>query len=155
MSDRADILISLSQPYVDHLLSGRKTVELRRRAVNVLPGTRVWIYAKAPQANFPAVGVVKRIVTAPPAQLWKQFRKDSAVALSDFKEYFVGVNTGCAIVFESVQMLEPMVALTEIRRQARCFQPPQFFKRLSTDSPELKVLLTRIPGRHIKGMPAA
>ncbi|HTC92501.1 MAG TPA: ASCH domain-containing protein [Terriglobales bacterium] len=155
MSERTDILISLSQPYVDHVLSGRKTVELRRRAVNVSPGTRVWIYAKAPQANFPAVGVVREIVTAAPAQLWKQFRKDSAVTLADFQEYFVGVSTGCAIVFESVQMLEPTVALNEIRRRARCFHPPQFFKRLSKDSPELKVLLTRMPGRDVKGCPQA
>jgi predicted transcriptional regulator len=145
MPDNADILISLAQPYIDHMVNGRKKVELRRRPIRVSPGTRVWIYAKAPQANFPAVGVVERVVTAAPSQLWKQFRRDSAVTLNEFNQYFVGVDTGCAIVFESVQILEPKVALSEIRRRAKRFQPPQFFKRLSKDSPELAVLLARIP----------
>lgn len=145
MPDRADILISLAQPYVGHVLSGRKTVELRRRAVNVPPGTRVWIYAKAPEASVAAVGIVQKVVTAAPKELWKEFGANSAITLAEFQNYFVGVSVGCAIVFESVHILEPVVAISEIRRSARRFKPPQFFKRLSDSSPELSVLLKRCP----------
>lgn len=147
MGDRTDILISLSQPYVDHVLSGRKTVELRRRTVSVSPGTRVWIYAKSPEANFPAVATVREIVLAAPSELWKQFSNKSGVSLSEFKEYFVGVSKGCAIVFESVQILKPAVSLSEIQERARDFRPPQFFKRLPQHSPELDVLMKRIATR--------
>src|SRR5262249_28089454 len=119
VSERGDILISLSQPYVAHMLTGRKTVELRRRAVRVSPGTRVWIYAKAPEANVPAFGIVGKIVIAAPTELWSKFRGDSAITLAEFENYFVGVQTGCAIVFESVHTLKPVIALSEIQRQAK------------------------------------
>src|SRR5262249_28321732 len=97
MTDCGDILISVRSEYATKILSGQKTVELRRRHLNVKPGTRVWIYSKAPYAAVQARAVVENIVSGKPAGLWRKFRCCAGISHREFRTYFGSTNVGHAI----------------------------------------------------------
>ncbi len=135
-----DILISLHPEHTENVLSGRKTVELRRRRLRVGPGTRVWIYTKQPRSRVDAYAIVREVYEGSQEELWAKFGDQVAISRSDFDNYLSGSETGCAIVFASVSRLARAVGLDEIRRKVAKFHPPQFFKRLEPNSIELAML---------------
>jgi predicted transcriptional regulator len=141
---RGDIVISVQQRFVERIVAGKKAAELRRRALKIQPGCRVWIYTKAPKAVISIRVTVDRIVTGRPQDIWHWHRPDLGVSLDEFEDYFGGAKTGCAIFFNQVEGVCPAVALSEIRSKAKGFHPPQFFKRLAEDSPELKLFRSRL-----------
>lgn len=135
-----DILISLHPEHSENVLSGRKTVELRRRRLNVTPGTRVWIYTKQPRSRVDAYAIVSEVHEGSQDELWTMFGSQVAITRSAFDNYLSGSETGCAIVFSSVSRLRRAIGLDEIRQKVANFHPPQFFKRLGPDSVELAML---------------
>ena len=141
---KGDIVISVQQKFVERIVAGEKAAELRRRAPRIQPGCRVWIYTKAPEAVISICVTVDRIVTGPPRDIWRSHRPDLGVSLAEFEDYFWGTDSGCAIFFKQVEDVSPGVALSEIRSKSKGFHPPQFFKRLEEDSPELKLFRSRL-----------
>lgn len=142
MCDRADVIISVHNCHARNFQNGRKTVELRRKAVDLRPGTRVWIYSKLPCGSVEMIGIVERVVRASPGYLWRTFGAKTAVTKREFSEYFGDCRGGCAILLRDIRRLQPSVKLATIRRVSNEFHPPQFLKFLSDNSPELKLLLT-------------
>ena len=53
-------IISLKPRYVELILSGKKTVELRNRVVRMDPGTVIWIYATRPVGGIVALAELSR-----------------------------------------------------------------------------------------------
>ena len=139
----SDILISLHPRHCDNLVSGRKTVELRRRKVAVRPGTRVWIYSTRPRACIEACAIVEAVFSGSHDELWTTFGEKAAVSRCEFDHYFAGTVDAHAIVFREVATLKRSIKLNELRRRLAGFHPPQFFKRLAPSCSELCVLSER------------
>jgi len=143
MSDGcSDILISLEPRHSDNVLSGRKTVEVRRRRVNIQPGTRIWIYTKRPRAQVDAFAIVESVHDGSRDELWTMFSSKLALPRSLYDAYMSGCRTGCAIVLQSVSPLEKAIPLEDMRASFAEFHPPQFFKKLHPGSRELAVFRT-------------
>ena len=140
MSFIQNILISLHTKHVENMLAGVKTVELRRRAVRVPPGTRVWIYCTHPIAQIRAVATIRCIVIASPKEIWDVYGARSAVLRSEFDSYFHRAETGCAIILSDIERLKTPLALSTIRQKVKRFHPPQFFKKLTPSGPEFVLL---------------
>lgn len=141
---KGDIIISLQQKFVDRIVAGKKAAELRRRAPRIQPGCRVWIYTKAPEAVISICVIVDRIVQGNPKEIWQSHRAQLGVSKDEFEAYFGDTESGCAIFFKEVAGVSPTVALSEIRSTAKDFHPPQFFKRLEENSPELRLFRSRL-----------
>lgn len=139
----SDILISLHPRHCDNLVSGRKTVELRRRKMSVRPGTRVWIYTTRPRACVEACAIVEAVFSGSHDELWNAFSDKVAVSRCEFDHYFSGTVDAHAIVLREVAPLARSIKLNELRRRLAGFHPPQFFKRLTPSCSELRVLSTR------------
>jgi predicted transcriptional regulator len=135
----ANILISVEDRHVQNMLRGTKKVELRRRAVSIEEGGRVWIYSKIPTGQLTAYGIVQQVYEAAPSEIWERYGSVSGISKSEFDQYFDDRENGCAIVFQSVNELENKISLKAIREAIGKFHPPQFFKYLYADSPELKL----------------
>ena len=142
MSDCSDILISLAPTYTQAILSGRKTVELRRRRMHVKTGSRVWIYSKVPVGSVEATAVVEKVCQADPDSLWSEFHQGVGISRAAFDAYFTGCARGCAVVLREISAVDPAVELAHLRLEFEGFHPPQFFKRLRLDQTE--VLIRRI-----------
>lgn len=132
-----DILISLHPQHCQNVMTGDKTVELRRRKLRVAPGTRMWIYAKRPNACVHAVAIIESVHEGSRSDLWRQFGDRVCISRLAFDQYLEGTKAGCAIVLRSVQPLKKAISLKEIRQKIHRFHPPQFFKRLPPGSKEL------------------
>jgi predicted transcriptional regulator len=92
--DCTDILISVAPIYTKSILNGKKTVELRRRRMNVNIGTRVWIYSKLPVGSVEATAVVESVSCADPESLWSEFQDAVGITHTrgdDGTEHVVGV----------------------------------------------------------------
>jgi predicted transcriptional regulator len=125
---------------VQRMLEGKKTIELRRRALHVARGTRVWIYSKSPYAVVEVLAVVDQVISAKPKELWSEYKDQLGISKTDFESYFLDVAVGCALVLRDIQRLKYSVSLSEIRDYSSSFQPPQFFVRLRSGHPALRVL---------------
>jgi len=138
-----DILISLHPEHTQSVLSGRKTVELRRRQLRVEPGTRIWIYTKRPRACIEAVAVLGAVHEDTHDELWRRFGTQVAISRSAFDAYLAGTERGYALEFASVSALSVAIDLDEMRSSVHCFRPPQFFKRLDPNGSEVAFLSKR------------
>lgn len=121
------------------MLAGRKTVELRRRALRVPVGTRVWIYETIPGGRVAALAEVSAIDEAAPAEIWRRYRDRAGISEEAFREYFAGTDQGCAVVLRQIQPLREPLPLTDLRRRLGTFVAPQFYRNLQAGGPELSL----------------
>lgn len=145
MASAENILISVHPRHVDNMVTGRKTVELRRRPLKLSSGCRVWIYCTLPRGSVEAVGIVAKVVAASPSAIWRDFGTQCGISKAEFDAYYDGASTAYVIVFASIKKLPSAFALSEIRRHLERFQPPQFFKRLLAGGPELQLFASALP----------
>ena len=141
MNDNEHILISVQAKYVHKMLTGEKTVELRRRRLHIHPGTRVWIYTTAPSSVVEMSAVIDLVVIASPERIWRKYKASTGVCLKEFNEYFGTSDKGCALVLKEIRKLKTHVNLAAMRAASRRFHPPQFYTRLSTQCPALETLI--------------
>ena|ERR1700727_3187466 len=140
MNDCNEILISIRSEYVAKILAGEKTVELRRRHLKVLPGTRMWIYSKGPHGAVKACAVIKDVVKAEPNSLWRRFRSHVGVTYGEFQSYFGTSDEGCALILENVVTLQKQITLCAMREKVPSFHPPQFYAKLDQRKSTLRAL---------------
>ena len=127
---KSDILISVEPRYFASILSGEKTVELRRRALRVTEGARIWLYCKAPIASISAVCRLRYSETLPVADLWTKHSSELALSRSEYDAYLDGRDTAHALVLDEVRSLDDPINLEAARALRLNFQPPQFFMHL-------------------------
>ncbi|WP_143492424.1 MULTISPECIES: ASCH domain-containing protein [unclassified Pseudomonas] len=125
-----NILISLTPRHASNVFSGSKTVELRRRSMNIQPGTTTWIYVKLPIGAITGCVTVSAIHTFSPRTLWKKFGPVSGLTRIEFFKYFDGVKKGVALELVDAKTLKKPLSLTTLRTHVDGFQPPQFFTHL-------------------------
>ncbi len=137
MDSGEHILISLAAQHADNIFAGRKQVELRRRSMNVAPGTTVWVYVKLPVGSIVGRVKVKAVHASSPTTLWRRFGAVSGLTRREFFDYFSGVAKGIALVLEDAKRSRRELSLESLREVASGFQPPQFFVRLMPTHPVL------------------
>lgn len=137
MSKTEHILISLEPRHAENIFAGRKQVELRRRTMNVAPGTTVWIYVKLPVGSIVGRAKIEAVHTSSPSALWRRFGAVAGLSRSEFFDYFSGAAEGVALVLEKAKRLNRSLPLEDLRELSAGFQPPQFFARLDAKHPLL------------------
>ena len=126
-------IISLKPRYVDLVLSGKKTVELRNRIVRMNSGTRIWIYATRPVSGIVALAEVASVVHGAPLDIWNRFEREMCIDKICFDSYIKDRERVSALMLTSIRKLKPSVTLDWIRRSVGDFQPPQFYAHLTLD----------------------
>ena len=127
---KSEILISVEPRYFATILSGEKTVELRRRALRITEGARIWLYCKAPIASISAVCQLRYSETLTVADLWAKHGAQLALSKSEYDAYLDGRDTAHALVLGEVRSLNDPIDLEAARALRINFQPPQFFMHL-------------------------
>lgn len=135
MGKAEHILISLEARHADNIFSGRKSVELRRRPMNVVPGTTLWIYVKLPVGSIVGSAKIRQVRCSSPSALWRRYSKVSGLSKSEFFAYFQDSEQGFALELEGSARLETSLSLKKLRTVDEGFQPPQFFARLNAEHP--------------------
>jgi predicted transcriptional regulator len=69
------LLLSLRPRFADTILSGAKTVELRRRPINAQPHTPIILYASNPTMAIVGTARLGEVHAHTPAAAWQKHRK--------------------------------------------------------------------------------
>jgi len=129
-TDRA-LFLSLKPAYAELVLSGEKTVELRRIRPRAAPGTLVVVYASTPVRAVVGTCIVEAIGSEAPAVIWNLHGQRTGVCRSEFNTYFYGRTIAVAITVGRPHRLERPISLDAVRQGLDCFAPPQSFRYLT------------------------
>ena len=108
------VILSIKPKYAEAILTGEKTVELRRRHLNLHQGDQVALYASHPVKAIIGSFTVKKVVTEKTADLYDMIKTTACISSDEFRLYFSGADTGCAIFiqgFTSISEKIPLEAL--------------------------------------------
>lgn len=136
------IIMSIKPCYVQKILSGEKTVELRSRKLNVQNGVRIWIYSTLPKGCVEVVATIQSIEYDHPDRIWEMYSEELAITYGEFQKYVHGNEAVSAIRLSNVTKVNNPLTLDSIRSCIQKFHPPQFFSHLNTNV-ELSDLLIR------------
>lgn len=128
-----DAMISIKPRHVKNIISGKKTVELRVRGMNLPEGSRLWIYTTLPVGKIQASALIDFIDLLPPKEIWKKYGKSICINKNEFDEYTKSRSLVAAIGLRNAKPLEKEICLEALREVEENFQPPQFFSKLHPD----------------------
>ncbi|WNV87649.1 hypothetical protein [Umezawaea sp. Da 62-37] len=128
------VVISLRPRFADAILSGGKTVELRRHRMAAPLGTLLIIYCSAPVMAVVGTVLLEERDTDTPTALWRRYRDHMGLSRAEFREYLSGLAMATALTLRDAQPLKAPLPLRDLRRDG-LFQPPQSFRYLSPADP--------------------
>lgn len=79
--------MSIKPPYVGMLVSGCKTVEIRKRAVRAPAGARIWIYATSPRQQVVASARLEAVALDTADEIWSAFGERVGIDRREFDAY--------------------------------------------------------------------
>ncbi len=126
----SDAIISIRPNFAEAILSGKKTVELRRRIPPLPVGTKLWIYATKPTGAVIGSAVIREIVLGSPDEVWTTNEHKVGVSREEFDAYFIGTDNAAGLVLEEVRRVTPIV-IGELRRIRPGFHPPQVIAKIT------------------------
>lgn len=118
------MVISIHPRHVANILTGAKTIELRRGRPSVAPGQEVLIYSTTPVAALTARCKIGSVESLPPETIWRQYAARLAVTRDQFDSYFDSSETATALHLYDVEPLSRPVTLSELRASGP-FHAPQ------------------------------
>lgn len=127
---KRDILVSIRPTYASKILSGQKTVELRRRFPEASAvGATVLIYSTSPVQAIVGYARIKDVLRLPVEQIWLDHGEAACIERENFDTYFDGLEYGFAILLDGVTALERQLNVIELKNEFG-FVPPQSFRYL-------------------------
>jgi predicted transcriptional regulator len=129
-TEKNALFLSLRPRFVELLLKGEKTVELRRVRPSVTEGTLVLLYASSPTMQLVGQAHVGEICSASLGKIWRDYGHATGIARHEYDEYFTGAAQAVAITLLDIQRLSIPRPLTDLRHRLAGFQPPQSYRYL-------------------------
>ena len=125
-----DYLFSIHPRHAAMILSGEKTIELRRGRVNLDMPSRIWIYVTTPAKRIAGVALVEAVDYGTPNGIWEKYSHRTGVSRKEYLAYVGSRETISAIrVSHAINLKEP-IHLSTLRLISPTFHPPQFYLRL-------------------------
>ena len=134
MTHQRTLLLSLRPRFAAAILAGTKTVEIRRRPVNAVPGTPIILYASSPQMAVVGTARLGEVTVCPPGDGWRRFHNEFGISREEYNAYLEGATNAHLLHVTSVNRLNEPLPLRHLREQAP-FQPPQSFRYVAPGDP--------------------
>lgn len=131
--DRPAVLLSIRPKFAELILTGAKSVELRRVRPKIDTGDLILLYASSPVRELIGVCVVACVDVAPASELWERHSRKSGLTRAEFDSYFEGAARSVAILVEGARRVIKPRTLGELRERLPGFVPPQSFSYISPD----------------------
>ena len=126
------IVLSLKPRFAEAILTGDKTVELRRAEPKIVVPTRALLYATTPVRALLGTCIITSVKSADLAVLWRECDSGTALLDQEFQQYFEGVNVGTALTLTRPRAFSRQIPLQDLRAKPRSFRPPQSFAYVDT-----------------------
>lgn len=130
MISEENAMISIRPEFVNSILAGTKTVEVRRRFIKLSKGTTLWIYSTLPTGAIVATATLSCIDHDTPKYLWQKYQKNIDILKKDYNLYFHGCSYGVALTLSLIKKISP-IPLDRIREIRGVKAIPQVAVRVS------------------------
>ncbi|MGV8056925.1 MAG: ASCH domain-containing protein [Smithellaceae bacterium] len=125
------LIMSIKPEYLKKILSGIKSIELRKVKPNVSKGDLIVFYASSPQKAICGAATVLSISEDSPSAVWNAYSDKLGIEKVKYDSYFGNREKAYAIILDIVwEYLQP-VHLDKLREARADFMPPQSFRYLS------------------------
>lgn len=122
------LLLSIHPRHAAAILSGKKTVEIRRRVPKLGSGIRTLMYATSPQKAIVGGFRISEVTTDLVESLWLSMNGNIQITEGEFHDYFSGLKYANALIIsEPWQLIEP-ITLSQLRELWPGFHPPRSFR---------------------------
>jgi len=122
-----EVLLSVRPQYANLLVSGIKTIELRRRFPTNLPlDTRCIIYSTSPEKSVIGECRISKVELLPMEKLWNKAASQAMIPWDDFRSYFEGRDSGFAIHVHSYLRYKNPLSLDQVTGANS--RPPQSYR---------------------------
>lgn len=128
------VLLAIHPKHAEAILSGRKTVEIRRRFPLSAQGETVFMYATAPVSAIVGGFRAQAVWTIGADAAWASIGKELGILQADLEKYSVGTESLTPIRVESPFRLARPIGLAQIRNVIGRFYPPRSFGYVRDDS---------------------
>ena len=132
--ERPAVFLSIRPRFAELILSGAKSVELRRVRPKVCEDDLVLLYASSPVREVMGVCTVALVDVAPTSDLWDRYGCKSGLPRAEFDSYFEGAVRSVAISLRGARRVIEPRTLEELRERLPGFVPPQSFSYITLDS---------------------
>ena len=126
------VVLSLKPRFAEAILTGDKTVELRRTEAKIVVPPRALLYATTPVRALLGTCIITSVKSADLAVLWREYGSRTALLDQEFQQYFEGVDVGTALTLTQPRAFSRQIPLQDLRAKPRIFRPPQSFAYLDT-----------------------
>jgi predicted transcriptional regulator len=125
------LLFSIKPEYSELILSGKKSVELRKQVPKKKSRYAI-IYESSPSKGITGLFVIKSIQVKPIREISRRLLSKACVSSQVFWEYYEGYNKGVVIEIEKAFRFKKKKSLYELR-DLMDFVPPQDFCYLNVN----------------------
>jgi predicted transcriptional regulator len=127
------LFLSIHPQFVEKIMAGEKTIELRRRRPRSAAGEWIAVYATTPERCLRGIVQIKEVRVGGVRDMWHYSRTQAGVTKQEFESYFYDCEQAVGIVLENaMSYLEP-VPLEQLREMWPNFHPPQGFRYLDNE----------------------
>ena len=128
-----NVIISIKPEYALKIVSGEKTIELRRKfPVESVVGGTALIYASSPMREIIGYAVIKEVRKLSIDKLWKTCHRQACVSKDFFYSYFEGVDDGYALSLNQPVKLGKPLNIKRLEEEFLLSAPQSF--RYAPDS---------------------
>jgi len=122
------LFLSLRPEFAEMIITGKKTVELRRIRPKASSGTIVIVYASSPVKKILGTCIVENISTGTPREIWNLHGVSTGLGWTTLAHYLQGKDHGVAITVGSPLRFDVPVPLEKVRKCLGESAPPQSFR---------------------------
>ncbi len=142
------LIISVKPKYAKKILSGNKTIELRKCSPQrVSENNYVVLYVTNPIMEIWGIYKIKNILSDEVDLFWNKYNKNLGVSKNEYYSYYINSKKAFGIELEEVKKLdEYSIKLIDIKKMIPSFSPPQtykYFKKQIFSFGMLKSILTQ------------
>lgn len=127
-------LLALKPRFANAILTGSKTVELRRQRVGLSAGAVLLIYASSPVMAIVGTVCVIKVERDKPEGIWSKHAAHLGLRRDEFDAYLKGAELATAITLAQPCLMDRPITLKELRGE-QSFHPPQSYCFVDPESP--------------------
>jgi predicted transcriptional regulator/GNAT superfamily N-acetyltransferase len=126
------VLFSIQPQFGRQIMSGSKTIEIRRRFSEKWKGQRAVFYASEPSGALLGQAHIGNVHRASPDEIWKQYHEAIGCDYEYFSSYVHGCEEIFAIELENADpLVQPIYSSTLRRYSLQSLTPPQSYVALT------------------------
>ena len=130
------LLLAIKPEFVNRLLSGEKTIEIRRRFHGRWRGARVALYASSPDRALVGEATIDNVETASPSEIWDSHREQIGCSLEELRAYSGEATEIFAIELRDIVPYAARMPLCQVEYLLEeDLKPPQSYCELHSDRP--------------------